>query len=156
MFRLNPPHIGPAERLHKLHIMAEVIFHLVATRYSPFEQQELAPQLHTTSLKRMTAAITADYSDTGPGNAENLSELTQQDLPEEILFKGAYADTFKVQCCNNIYSFYEYENGKTNINVKGRLKTFCTFLVKKWNICFYMLSKKDLKFLYYMNQNQYF
>jgi hypothetical protein len=35
----------------------------------------------------MTAAITADYSDTGPGNAENLSELTQQDLPEEILFK---------------------------------------------------------------------
>jgi hypothetical protein len=28
------------ERLHKLHIMAEVLFHLVATRYSPFVQQK--------------------------------------------------------------------------------------------------------------------
>jgi hypothetical protein len=28
------------ERLHKLHIMAEVPFHLVATRYSPFVQQK--------------------------------------------------------------------------------------------------------------------
>jgi hypothetical protein len=31
-------------------------------------------------------------------------------LPEELLFKEAYADTFKLQCCNNIDSFYEYEN----------------------------------------------
>ena len=54
----------------------------------------------------MTAATTVDYSDTGPGNAD----LTEQDLPEELLFKEAYADTFKVQCCNNIDSFYEYEN----------------------------------------------
>jgi hypothetical protein len=54
----------------------------------------------------MTAALTVDYSDTGPGNAD----LTEQDLPEELLFKEAYADTFKVQCCNNIDSFYEYEN----------------------------------------------
>ena len=90
-----------AERSHKLHIMAEVLFHLVATRYSPFVQQELAPQLHT-SPKRMTAATTVDYSDTEPGNAENPSDLIEQDLPEELLFKEAYADTFKVQCCNNI------------------------------------------------------
>ena len=54
----------------------------------------------------MTAATTADYSDTGPGNAENPSDLTEQDLPEELLFKEAYADTFKVQCCNNIDSFF--------------------------------------------------
>jgi hypothetical protein len=36
------------------------------------------------------------------------------------MFKEAYADTSKVQCCNNIDAFYEYEIGKTNINVKGR------------------------------------
>jgi hypothetical protein len=40
----------------------------------------------------MTAATTVDYSDTGPGNAD----LTEQDLPEELLFKEAYADTFKI------------------------------------------------------------
>ena len=70
----------------------------------------------------MTATTTVDYSDTGPGNAENPSDLTEQDLPEEPRFKEAYADTFQVQRCNNIDSFYEYVNGKTNINVKGRLK----------------------------------
>ena len=115
------------ERLHKLHIMTEALLHLVATRYSPFEQQELAPQPHTTSPKRMTAAITVDYSDIESGNAENLSDLTEQDLPEEFMFKEAYADTLKVQCCNNIDPFYEYENGKTNINLKGRLKNSVHF-----------------------------
>jgi len=35
------------------------------------------------------------------------------------------------KCCNNVDSFYEIENGKTNINVKGRLKKFCTFLGKE-------------------------
>jgi hypothetical protein len=42
----------------------------------------------------MTAATTVDYSDTGPGNAD----LTEQDLPEELLIAFstkmvcAYAD----------------------------------------------------------------
>ena len=97
----------------------------------PFEQQEVAPQLHTTSSKRMTAATTADYSDTGPENAKYPSDLTEQDLPETLLFKEAYADIFKVQYCNNIDFFYEYENGKSNSNVKGRLRIFFTFLGEK-------------------------
>jgi hypothetical protein len=75
----------------------------------------------------MTAATTVDYSDIGSGNAENLSDLTEQDLPEELMLKEAYVDTFKVQCCNNIDPCYEYENGKTNINVKGRLKNSVHF-----------------------------
>jgi hypothetical protein len=37
------------------------------------------------------------FGQTGPRNTENPSDLTQQDLPEELLFKEAYADTFKVQ-----------------------------------------------------------
>ena len=52
------------------------------------------------------------------------SDLTEQDLPETLLFKEAYADIFKVQYCNNIDSFYEYENGKSNSNVKGRFRFF--------------------------------
>ena len=55
------------------------------------------------------------------------SDLTEQDLPETLLFKEAYADIFKVQYCNNIDSFYEYENGKSNSNVKGRLRNFLHF-----------------------------
>jgi hypothetical protein len=50
----------------------------------------------------MTAAITVNYSDIGSGNAENLSDLTEQDLPEGLMLTEAYVDTFKVQCCNNI------------------------------------------------------
>jgi hypothetical protein len=46
------------------------------------------------------------------------------------MFKEAYADTSKVQCCNNINAFYEYEIGKTNINVKGRLKNSVHFWQK--------------------------
>jgi hypothetical protein len=46
------------------------------------------------------------------------------------MFKEAYADTSKVQCCNNIDAFYEYEIGKTNINVKGRLKNSAHFWQK--------------------------
>jgi hypothetical protein len=38
-------------------------------------------------------------------------DLTEQDLPEELMLKEAYVDTFKVQCCNNIDPYYEYENG---------------------------------------------
>jgi len=76
----------------------------------------------------MTAATTVDCSDTGPENTKNLSDLTKQDLPEELLFKEAYADICKVQCCNNIDSSYEYENGKININVKGRLRKSVHFL----------------------------
>ena len=75
----------------------------------------------------MTTATTVEYSNTGPRNAENLSDLANQDLPEEVMFKEAYADTSKVQCCNNIDTFYEYEIGKTNINVKGRLKNSAPF-----------------------------
>ena len=75
----------------------------------------------------MTAAITVNYSDIGSGNAENLSDLTEQDLPEGLMLTEAYVDTFKVQCCNNIDPYYEYENGKTNINVKGRLKNSVHF-----------------------------
>ena len=37
-------------------------------------------------------------------------------------------------CCNNIDSFYEYENWKTNINVKGRLKNSVHFWEKNQNI----------------------
>ena len=75
----------------------------------------------------MTTATTVEYSNTGPRNAENLSDLADQDLPEELMFKEAYADTSKVRCCNNINAFYEYEIGKTNINVKGRLKILFIF-----------------------------
>jgi hypothetical protein len=78
----------------------------------------------------MTAATTVEYSNTGPRNAENLSDLADQDLPEGLIFKEAYADTSKVQCCNNINAFYEYEIGKTNINVKGRLKNSVHFWQK--------------------------
>ena len=78
----------------------------------------------------MTAATTVEYSNTGPRNAENLSDLADQDLPEELMFKEAYADTSRVQCCNNIDAFYEYEMGKTNINVKGRLKNSVNFWQK--------------------------
>ena len=63
----------------------------------------------------------------GSGNAENLSDLTEQDLPDELMLKEAYVDTFNVQCYNNIDPFYEYENGKTNINVKGRFKNSVHF-----------------------------
>jgi hypothetical protein len=47
----------------------------------------------------------------------------------ERAVSGSYEmkDTFKVQCCNNIDPYYEYENGKTNINVKGRLKNSVHF-----------------------------
>ena len=62
------------------------------------------------------------------------------------------------KCCNNIDSFYEYENGKTNINGKGRLKNSVQLLGKELEhlILSQMLSMKSIKFLYYMNQNQYF
>jgi hypothetical protein len=38
------------------------------------------------------------------------------------------------KCCNNIDSFHEYENGKANINVKGRLQNSEHFWEKNWNI----------------------
>jgi hypothetical protein len=46
------------------------------------------------------------------------------------MFKEAYSDTSKVQCCNNIDAFNEYEIGKTNINVKGRLENSVHFWQK--------------------------
>ena len=74
--------------------MVEAIFHLAAIRCSPFEQQELAPQLHTTSPKRMTAATTADYSDTGPENAKMPVEFNRagpsRDAPVYISICGHF------------------------------------------------------------------
>jgi hypothetical protein len=44
-----------------------------------------------------------------------------------VLFKDANAEIFKVQSIDNIESFYEYESGKTNIYVKGRLNNSLSF-----------------------------
>jgi hypothetical protein len=51
----------------------------------------------------------------------------RSEFPEELLFKDANAEIFKVQSIDNIESFYEYESGKTNIYVKGRLDNSLSF-----------------------------
>jgi hypothetical protein len=51
----------------------------------------------------------------------------RSEFPEELLFKDANAEIFKVQRKENIESFDEYESGKTNIYVKGRLNNSFSF-----------------------------
>jgi hypothetical protein len=61
----------------------------------PFEQQEVAPQLHTTSSKRMTAATTADYSDTGPENAKIPIFIKRINIITILYFKNVRICLFK-------------------------------------------------------------
>ena len=65
----------------------------------------------------MTSASDAPLTDTGPVIAERRQTFVtkRSEFPEELLFKDANAEIFKVQSIDNIESFYEYESGKTNI-----------------------------------------
>ena len=95
---------------------------------SPFVQSELSPQLRQTQ-RQMTSASDASLTDTGPVIAERRQTLVtkRSEFPEELLFKDANAEIFKVQRKENIESFDEYESGKTNIYVKGRLNNSFSF-----------------------------
>jgi hypothetical protein len=112
------------EHLHSPFIMLE-IFLILRSR---FVQSELSPQLRQTQ-KQMTSASDAPLTHTGPVIAERRQTLVtkRSEFPEELLFKNTNAEIFKVQSIDNIESFYEYESGKTNIYVKGRLNNSFSF-----------------------------
>ncbi len=79
-------------------------------------KSELSPQLRQTQ-RQLTSASDAPLTDTGPVIAERRQTLVtkRSEFPEELLFKDANAEIFKIQSIDNIESFYEYESGKTNI-----------------------------------------
>jgi hypothetical protein len=112
------------EHLHSLFIMVDIFLIL----RSPFVRSELSPQLRQTQ-RQMTSASDAPLTDTGPVIAERRQTFVtkRSEFPEELLFKDANAEIFKVQSIDNIESFYEYESGKTNIYVKGRLNNSFSF-----------------------------
>jgi hypothetical protein len=112
------------EHLHSLFIMVEIFLIL----RSPFVRSELSPQLRQTQ-RQMTSASDAPLTDTGPVIAERRQTFVtkRSEFPEELLFKDANTEIFKVQSIDNIESFYEYESGKTNIYVKGRLNNSFSF-----------------------------
>ena len=77
----------------------------------------------------MTNASDAPLTDTGTVIAERRQTLVakRSEFPEELLFKDANAEIFKVQSIDNMESLYEYESDKTNIYVKGRLDNSLSF-----------------------------
>ena len=95
---------------------------------SLFVQSELSPQLRQTQ-RQMTNASDAPLTDTGTVIAERRQTLVtkRSEFSEELLFKEANAEIFKVRSIDNMESFYEYESGKTNIYVKGRLDNSLSF-----------------------------
>jgi hypothetical protein len=80
-------------------------------------------------VAQMTSASDAPLTDTEPVIAERRQTFVtkRSEFPEELLFKNTNAEIFKVQSIDNIESFYEYESGKTNIYVKGRLNNSFSF-----------------------------
>ena len=91
-------------------------------------KSELSPQLRQTQ-RQLTSASDAPLTDTGPVIAERRQTLVtkRSEFPEELLFKDTNAEISKVQSIDNIESFNEYESGKINIYVKGRLSNSFSF-----------------------------
>ena len=110
------------EHIHSPFIMVEIFFIL----RSRFVQSELSPQLRQTQ-RQMTNASDAPLTDTGTVIAERRQTLVTKRSVFPVLFKDANTEIFKVQSIDNIESFYEYESGKTNIYVKGRLDNSLSF-----------------------------
>ena len=75
----------------------------------------------------MTNALDAPPLDIGPVTAGRSSTEKRSEFPEDLLFKDNNKELFKVQSIDNLESFYEYQSGKANIYVKGRLKSSINF-----------------------------
>ena len=119
--RLEKDQQRQQEHLHSLFTMVVI---LLLCR--PFVQHELSPQLNKMP-RRMTNALDAPPLDIGPVTAGRSSTEKRSEFPEDLLFKVDNKELFKVQSIDNLESFYEYQSGKANIYVKGRLKSSINF-----------------------------
>jgi hypothetical protein len=65
--------------------------------------------------------------DIGTESAERHTTAVNSELAEDLLCKKTNRDFFEVDNVENLDTFYEYESGISDINVKGRLKKFVEF-----------------------------
>ena len=85
----------------------------------------LAPSQPSSAKQNLeTCAINAGCSNTGQKTAKNQDTLSQ--TPGESLHIGN-SDVIQVQQLDNYESYFEFESGSRNINLKNRLKTSFSF-----------------------------
>jgi hypothetical protein len=96
--------------------------------------------------------------DIGPERAERHTTAVNSELAEDLLCKKTNRDFSEVDNEENVYTFYEYESGISDINVTGRLKksvefweqigtSKCILEVTKEGYRFPLLHKPEQTFL---------
>ena len=117
LVRGQPRRQGPCRRFQPT---LEVLLLLLVC--SPFEGSGNLKLPRGRELNQEISATTVVTMDTGPETAKKTSRTMDSTLPEALLVKGPHTDTLQVQNFDICKTFFEYETGVSDINVKGRLK----------------------------------
>ena len=88
---------------------------------SPFQQREPVPRLQRIP-RQTTSATNAEVMDIETESTERHTTAVNSELAEDLLCKKTNRDFSEVDNVENLDTFYEYESGISDINVKGRLK----------------------------------
>ena len=98
---------------------------LITMPRSPFEQREPVPRL-LRNPRQTTSATNTEVMDIGPESAERPTTAVNSELAGDLLCKKTEI-FFEVDNVENLDTFYEYEFGISDINVKRRLKKSVEF-----------------------------
>ena len=92
----------------------------------PFPATGAVPRLQRIP-RQATSATNAEVMDIETESTERYKTAVNSELAEDLLCKKTNRDFLEVDNAENLDTFYEYESGISDINVKGRLKKSVEF-----------------------------